>query len=393
MMTGNLNTLLDDLKNHGKLILGVFSSPSKSLSNTTKATIRPAIVKQRMMYQVSEYEATQVRHRNIPFEELSQEIHHKIEEGFKQVTLFTEEKDIHILVSKKNKMTIMKKSPTKSMESTPTHNRKKLYLLQEGSPVPFLVRLGVMTAEGKVIAKMSDKFKQINRFVEMIADIVPHLDKTRTLHVVDFGCGKAYLTFALYHYLHHIAGFQVEVMGLDLKQDVIDKCRTLAKDLGYEALHFEMGDINDHTPKHPVDMVVALHACDTATDAALEKGVRWKADVILAVPCCQHELYGQVKSAPLRPLLKHGILKERFAALATDAARAQLLTVLGYHVQILEFIDMEHTPKNLLIRAIRQPHNKGGKEALKDYRELAKTLQITPSLEKRFQEELCFISS
>ena len=225
-------------------------------------------------------------------------------------------------------------------------------MLEEGVPVSFLVELGIMNEEGRVLARKYDKFRQINRFLEMVQDVITHLPEGRPLTIVDFGCGKSYLTFALYHYLSVQQRRSLNIIGLDLKADVIEHCNDLARRLHYGDLKFLVGDIADYDELNEVDMVVTLHACDTATDAALEKAVRWGASVILSVPCCQHELYDQVESSVMNPLLSHGILKERFSALATDAIRAKLLDIMGYKTQLLEFIDLENTPKNILIRAV-----------------------------------------
>lgn len=256
--------------------------------------------------------------------------------------------------------------------------------------MPFLIELGIMNASGKVLAPKYDKFRQINRFVELIADIVPHLPTDRTLNIIDFGCGKSYLTFALYHYLKEIQGFDLRVIGLDLKEDVIRHCSDLAERFGYEGLQFLVGDIAQYDGLEQVDMVVTLHACDTATDAALEKAIRWQAGVILSVPCCQHELFRQVEAQVLAPLLQHGILKERFSALATDAIRASLLDLLGYKTQLLEFIDMEHTPKNILIRAVKAAAPKADElaAAARSYMEFRSLLSAEPYLEKAMSKEL-----
>ena len=237
-------------------------------------------------------------------------------------------------------------------ESSP-HNRVKRYILPQGTPVPFLVDLGVMTGEGRVHEAAYDKYRQINRFLEFIEDILPKLPKDRELTIVDFGCGKSYLTFAMYYFLRELRGYQVKIVGLDLKADVIEHCGRLAEKYGYDGLQFLQGDIAGYEGLDRVDMVVTLHACDTATDFALAKAVQWNAQVILSVPCCQHELNRKIKNDLLSPVLKYGILKERMSALLTDGIRAELLESKGYSVQILEFIDMEHTPKNLLIRAVR----------------------------------------
>lgn len=375
------------LENHTQdLIQAVLSSP-KQKNGCQKIVLRPIQTKHGFHYQVSEHYPSKVIHKNIKPEEAPHFISQKLEQDFKQGVLYTPAADYHILISQKQKMTILTKKPSKSLVMAP-HNRPKSYLLPEGEPVDFLVHLGVMTAEGKVKAQRMDKFRQINRFLEIVDDTLDQLPKDKTVRIIDFGCGKSYLTFALYFYLHHVKKLPVKIIGLDLKADVVSFCQQVAETLQYEHLSFRVGDINAIESPGKIDMVVSLHACDTATDAALEKAIKWGAEIILAVPCCQHELYNQVSNNALAPLLKHGILKERFAALATDAARAQLLELLGYQAQILEFIDMEHTPKNLLIRAVRAKGKIKQKEAAERYLAYKKALQISPSLEIRFSEEL-----
>ncbi len=265
-----------------------------------------------------------------------------------------------------------------------THNRRKRYILEEGRPVPFLKDLGVMTADGKIVNSRYDKFRQINRFLEFIEDILPQLPKDREVRIIDFGCGKSYLTFAMYYYLHELQGLDVRITGLDLKEDVIEHCGRLARQYGYEKLEFLHGDIADYTGADQVDMVVTLHACDTATDYALAKAVRWNAKVILSVPCCQHELNGQMENDLLRPIFHYGIVKERMAALYTDALRAEILENHGYRTQILEFIDMEHTPKNLLLRCVRSGRRKENGEQIKAVTEF---LGVEPTLLKLLEAE------
>lgn len=260
------------------------------------------------------------------------------------------------------------------------HNRVKQYILEEGRPVDFLVGLGVQSADGKVLKAKYDKFRQINRYLEFIEDILDELPRDRTIRIIDFGCGKSYLTFAMYYYLHELCKKDIEVIGLDLKTEVIDHCNSLAKEYGYQHLHFEKGDIRNYEKSEQVDMVVSLHACDTATDYALEKAVKWGAKVIMAVPCCQHEVNKQIKCRTFSPILKYGLIKERISALLTDALRANLLEAQGYHTQILEFIEIEHTPKNLLIRAVKQ--NRMQPKGEGDIREIAEFLHIFPTLEK-----------
>ena len=267
----------------------------------------------------------------------------------------TVHEDCTVLVSRKGKVTVKRrKRQTAAKKADLSHNRKKQYILEEGIPVPFLQDLGVMTADGKIVRSKTDKFRQINRFLEFIEDILPRLDSGRELTIIDFGCGKSYLTFAMYYYLHELKGYNIRITGLDLKKDVIEHCSRLGKKYGYEKLTFLEGDIADYDGVNKADMVVTLHACDTATDYALAKAVGWKADVILSVPCCQHELNRQIKNESMAPVMDYGLLKERFAAIVTDGLRAKYLEREGYDAQILEFIDMEHTPKNILIRAVKK---------------------------------------
>ena len=264
------------------------------------------------------------------------------------------------------------------------HNRQKHYILKEGIPVPFLQDLGVMTGDGKVVRTKYDKFRQINRFLELIEDVLPALDAGRESRIIDFGCGKSYLTFAMYYYLHELKGYPVRITGLDLKKDVISRCSRLSESYGYDNLEFCHGDIADYSGADEVDMVVTLHACDTATDYALAKAVAWGAKVILSVPCCQHELNRTMENPLLKPVFQYGIIKERMAALYTDALRAQLLEHQGYRTQILEFIDMEHTPKNLLIRAVWDGRPK---ENLGEIGEILEFLHVEPLLYKLLEEE------
>ena len=276
-------------------------------------------------------------------------------EEFRQIQIETVSEDVTILMSRKGKSSVRRKKKQENMQKADlSHNRKKHYILEEGIPVPFLVDLGVMTGEGKIVRTKTDKFRQINRFLEFIEDILPQLDRGRELTILDFGCGKSYLTFAMYYYLHELKNYDIRIIGLDLKKDVIVHCSELAEKYGYEKLSFLEGDIAHYDGVDRVDMVVTLHACDTATDYALAKAAGWKAKVILSVPCCQHELNGQIENDILAPVMDYGLLKERFAALVTDGLRAKYLEREGYETQVLEFIDMEHTPKNILLRAVKK---------------------------------------
>ena len=269
-----------------------------------------------------------------------------------------------VLVSKKGKVTIRRQKPCAAcslpepdtsgpMAAVAAHNREKRYIFKRGDAGGFSGGSWGHDQGREGCEARYDKFRQINRFLEFIEDILPALDQGRKLHIIDFGCGKSYLTFAMYYYLKTICGYDLEITGLDLKKDVIEHCSHLARRYGYDGLKFLHGDIAGYEGRGPVDMIVTLHACDTATDAALYKAVLWDARVILSVPCCQHELNRQMKCPALSAVFQYGLLKERMAALVTDGLRAELLNAAGYKTQVLEFIDMEHTPKNILIRAVR----------------------------------------
>ena len=382
----------------GECSRAVFSSPlEKGL--TQKIEIRPILIKNQLHYQITTFQGQKALHQNCLPGLCKNQIFDFLN-SFKQALISLKSMEYQILTNKKGIRTFLKKSPPlqktleKSLEVL-DHNRKKNYLLDETS-LSFLVELGLMSKDGKVIAKKSDKYKQLNRFLEMVEDILPSLNKNETVNIIDFGCGKAYLTFALYHYLHTMKGYSIKVTGLDLKNDVVVSCQALAKKLKFDHLSFQVGDITCYETKEKVNMMVTLHACDTATDAALEKAIVWKSDIILSVPCCQHELFSQIQNKNLMPLLKHGILKERFSSLVTDAARAQILEIMGYHCQVLEFIDMEHTPKNLLIRAtikskMADNEKLNKKKLMNDYEIFKQELKIYPFLEKRLKKLDLFI--
>lgn len=343
----------------------VIISNSIDKEKVFKMKIRPVLIKNEINFQASEYIGQKIFHTNYTVEELLDKLPDWFEGMFRQAEIQTRYGKATVLISKKGKATINNKIRKKDQVVTDNeilseqndnllHNKKKNYILQEGTPLPFLIDLGVMNKDGLLVKAMSDKFRQINRFLEYIEDVLPYLDKDRELTILDFGCGKSYLTFAMYYYLRILKGYHINVIGLDLKKDVISQCNMLSEKYGFEKLRFLEGDIASYTGSSSVDMVVTLHACDTATDHALYKAWSWGAKVILSVPCCQHELNRQMASDTLKPVLKYGIVKERMAALVTDALRAELLESKGYKVQLLEFIDMEHTPKNILIRAVKK---------------------------------------
>lgn len=320
-----------------------------------KVKIRPVKLKEQLYFQTSVSDGKKEFHKNYEKAELLEQLDHWLRKDYRQLQMDTTTQSIQALVSKKGKTTVKQKI-ARDMRSARVldHNRKKRYLLEEGTPIPFLVDLGVMTAEGAIVRSRYDKFRQINRYLEFVEDILPELDKDRELTLIDFGCGKSYLTFALYYYLTVKKQYRIRMIGLDLKKDVMEHCQELAEKYGYDRLTFLTGDIADYDGVELVDMVVSLHACDTATDYALEKALQWNAKVIFAVPCCHHELNRQMHSTEMNPVLKYGLIQERMAALMTDAFRADVLELEGYQVQVLEFIDMEHTPKKILIRAVKQ---------------------------------------
>lgn len=381
-----LITKLTEQLTSDTFIGSTISQPRTKSDELKRIRLKPVELRGQLHIQF-EYQFERVlNHDNIPLDELLDKLKELLER-FRQVHVQFTEKTIHVQISKKFKvMWKTEKADTKKVVDL-SHNRKKNYLLDDQTPYPFLIRLGVQTTEGKVKKQRHDKFRQINRFVEFIDDALVHLPKDRTIRILDFGSGKSYLTFALYHYLHIEKGLNIRVTGLDLKKEVIDECNIIAKDLGYDNLEFLVGDINEYNEETSVDMVVTLHACDIATDMALARAVKWGAKVILSVPCCQHELFSQIKAPALDVMLQHGLLKERFSALATDAIRAELLSLVGYEAQLLEFIDMEHTPKNILIRAY-QTGRKRKEGALKQYIEFRDSLNAKPYLEKELKSEI-----
>lgn len=394
-----LKILLQKILN--KDLQQIILSNSRHPDQIQKVKIRPVLIREELLFQETAYRGTQVFHENFTVEQLTDRICTALQEQFRQGEFTAKSLKATALVSKKGKLTLKVKNSGNASKTEETaasqqeelqalaHNRTKHYILEEGKPVDFLVGLGVQTPDGRVTKARFDKFRQINRYLEFIEDVMDELPKDRTIRIIDFGCGKSYLTFAMYYYLHELQHRDIQVTGLDLKTDVIRHCNELAEKLGYDRLKFERGDISTYEGTDVADMVVTLHACDLATDYALDKAVKWGAGVILAVPCCQHELNRQIRCDSLKPVLKYGIIKERMAALLTDALRADLLEQQGYETQILEFIDMEHTPKNLLIRAVKKngmrPRNASGTQSNSDIQSVTELLHVAPTLEKLLQ--------
>ena len=356
----------------------------------TKIIIKPLIIKNNFIYQFEQFKNNKAYHSNLTVEESIQKIS-TIIENFYQYVVFTTEADIQIIRGKKDFN--MKSTCNQKEICSLEHNKVKKYILEEGTPIPFLIRLGIMGEDGKVFKKSYDKFRQINKYLEFIDETIKELKNKKYIdtHIkaVDFGCGKSYLTFALHYYLKNIQNMTFEVIGLDLKKDVIEHCNQIAKDLNMENIEFLTGDIKDFNKLKNVDLIFSLHACNNATDYSLLKGLELDAKAILAVPCCQHEFnqkMSQNKKSEFfafeNPIGKHGILLEKFASLATDALRAQALELCGYKTQVMEFIDMEHTPKNILIRGIKENPNKNILEKkLQEYEVYKKFLGIEPLLD------------
>lgn len=393
----------------------IIISNARNKESVTKIKVRPVMLKNDLVYQVSSFKGKQVFHENVDAEALADKCTNWLQNDFRQMEVHHKQGTLICLTNKKGTLTVKEKKtvnvqPSKQGKAENvrnyaqsgeekmfteerlqelSHNRKKKYILEENIPVGFLIDLGVQTPQGKIIHSAYDKFRQINRFLEFVEDVLPALEEREVIRILDFGCGKSYLTFAIYHYLHELKKKDVQIIGLDLKEDVIAHCNKLKDKYGYTNLQFLTGDIKDYTGQDEVDMVVTLHACDVATDYALYKALKWNAKVILSVPCCHHEVNRQISGEELAPMLKYGIVKDRMAALATDSLRALLLEKEGYDTQLLEFIDMTHTPKNILIRAVKRTKMISAakqKELVKQEEDFTKFLGIHTTLQKLLEE-------
>lgn len=359
--------------------------------NTKSAEIKKICVdKKNNFYQFSRYTEKQVFHENVQYEDIVVKLVQTIYSKFRQVNAFSDDSEHIILISKKGNCNykvqkIVSPNSTK-LNNGNSHNRKKKYILQEGTVIEPLVDMGIFTKDGKIVNSMYDKYKQINRFIEILNDEIEAY-KGKELNIIDFGCGKSYLTFVVYYYMTSIMGIHVNMIGLDLKEDVIKKCNIAAEKYDYKTLRFEIGDINGYKAPFDVDVVITLHACDMATDYALYNAIKWNAKMIFSVPCCQHELNKQISPNSLSIISRYGIIQERFSALATDAIRGALLEYCGYKTQLLEFIDFDHTPKNILIRAIRRPitPNSVKKRALEEVKTIMREFSFDPALYRLLQ--------
>ena len=387
-----LNQVFESVFSKGGLIKMIFSRRRAKSLPYEKVTLRPVETGDGLRYQASYFYEKKVTHRNLKAEEAAAFCLELLTGEFKQVNIFTESADIQIMAAKPEEPKILRRKPSLKAQSQ-THDREKKYVIPEGEPVDFLVRLGVMDEEGRVFPRKYSKFRQINRYLEIIDDVFPAMVRRagrRPVRIIDFGCGKAYLTFAIYYYVTVIKKQEVLITGLDLKEDVIDFCNQVASDLGYEGLRFFCGDVADYEGGqadengNKADVVVTLHACDTATDYALINAVSWGADVILSVPCCQHELFRQISNDLHRPILKHGILKDRFTEYLTDGLRGLKLESRGYEVSMVEFTSLEHTSKNIMIRAVRRPaaDRYRRQQAQSQYEALCEFYHVRPAIDK-----------
>lgn len=380
----NIEDYITYIINDGALRL-IISKPAKKEEKYKKITVEKIGV----CYHISKYTKTQVFHENIKDEEIVGWCTEIIKERYQQINAWSENTEYSVLSSKKGKCTFKKTGKKLQQPITAnSHNRKKNYILEEGSLIPPLTDMGIFTKEGKVVNGMYDKYKQINRYLEIIDDAVKDLKK-ETLNIIDFGCGKSYLTFVVYYYLTEIKKIDANIMGLDLKADVIEKCNQAAEKYGYSGLKFEIGDINGFKTPFETDIVMTLHACDTATDYALFNAVKWGAKIIFSVPCCQHEFNKQIETDKFSALTRYGIISERFSALATDAVRANLLEYCGYKTQLLEFIDISHTPKNILIRAVKKQecNLKHKAKVLEEVQSLMNEFSFNPTFYNLLREE------
>lgn len=376
---------MENLKNYINQIIStkvhriVISNKVKSEEKYKKIIFSIKEKDNKEYYQIEKFTEKQVFHENIGIDELKTKVYDFIANRYKQLTAWTTSYTYDMKISKKGKILFRKNQSNNENIVSKNHNKEKNYILKEGMIIEPLIDLGIFTKEGRVIKSKYDKYKQINRFVEIIDDEIRNNDY-RELTILDFGCGKSYLTFILYYYFTKIKNINVKMIGLDLKEDVIKNCNEIAKRYKYDKLTFEIGDINGFKYNNKVDMVITLHACDTATDYALYNAIKWNTKMIFSVPCCQHELNSQMESDKLAIITKYGIVKERVAALITDSIRANLLTVLGYNTQLLEFIDISHSPKNILIRASKENISEEKRDkALNEVTNIIKEFNISPT--------------
>lgn len=386
-------SIIQESINSGELIRIILSkSKNKGITGIVKIEIRLVDYRGGKVAQFSSYMSDgKVIHKNLNITVVAVNVIKYMHENLQQCNLMTSKYIYQAMISRKGIFTIVKKQNEIPLKPDTNHNIKKNYIIPEGKPVQYLIELGIMDIDGNVKTNKRNKFNQINRYTQMLSDVIDVFPQEQPIRILDFGCGKSYLTFVMYHYFTGILDRKVQIIGLDLKKDVVADCESLARKMGFEGLSFRVGDIAEYVSENSVDMVVSLHACDTATDAALEQAVRAGAKVIFAVPCCQHELARQLKCKELSQLTHHGILTQRLSEIATDALRAAILEICGYKVQVMEFIETEHTPKNLMIRAVLRtgtnPDSSLRIEKLrKEYADTCNFLSVTPTLGKLLKD-------
>lgn len=382
----DLNKAINEIVSEDILKLVISNKVNKNVKYN-KITFTLKVNNKKEYYQIEKYTDKQVFHENINKEILEEKVLEYLLENYKQLSAWSKDYNFDLKISKKGKIFLKKKKSDNKNIIKKSHNKEKNYILKEGMIIEPLIDLGVFTKEGKVVNSKYDKYKQINRFVEIIDDEIKK-NNYKELTILDFGCGKSYLTFVLYYYFVEIKKINVKMIGLDLKEDVIKKCNDIAKRYNYDNLHFELGDINGFKYNNKVDMVITLHACDTATDYALYNAIKWNTKMIFSVPCCQHELNHQMKAESLKILTRYGIIQERVAALMTDSVRANLLECVGYKTQLLEFIDIAHSPKNILIRASKgKVSNEKREKSLNEVKDLMKEFNFKPTLYNLLKED------
>jgi len=372
----DFKTILAESIEQDNLLKLVLSKPLTSGEDVArKLSVRPVMLKVGRHYQFTRQIGKRELHDNFTPDETLDQIARLLHTHYRNAHLFSTHADFELKIKKSGAQIIRRTKPTMRVSET-DHNRKKSYLIPEGTPCPFLHAIGVMTKTGRVHAAHQHKFRQINKYLEFVSDILPELPAEGTLQVVDFGSGKSYLTFALHHLLRQIHHRDVNIVGVDHNARLVAHCQQIADELQCNGLQFIARELSHFELDRSVNLAISLHACDTATDLAIARAIGWQSDVILAVPCCQHELTQQIEAESLHSLLKHGILKERFAAMVTDSLRAAALEISGYRTQVMEFIDLEHTLKNVLLRAVRKPNLETRPQSIQHYQQLKQLLQI-----------------
>lgn len=375
----DLKTQLDNYIKNNEIIKITLSNNRYKTADFSKIVIEPIQKNNNIIYQFSYYFGTQVKHENLE-DNISEKILELISLGYKQTDINSVHTITKVLTNKKGNHTIINTKQTSEINIKTSHNKIKNYLLEEHKPIDFLIELDIMNKDGYVFQDKQKKFKQINKFLEMLESIEDSIEENSC--IVDIGCGKSYLTFATYYYFNVIKNRPIEIIGLDLKKDVIENCQALANKLNYENLNFHCVDVKNFEFTKNIDLCITLHACNTATDYALYNSILWNAKAILSVPCCQQELFQQIDDTALNPMLKHGIFKERFCAMLTDTIRSLVLEKYGYKSSIIEFIDIEHTPKNTMIKAVKKKNitEKFIEQKDLEIKELLDTFKVSPTL-------------